>query len=136
MPMFPFSIELTVDDKDVNPRNHVSYDRYFVFFQAARIAYLGSLGHNFEGSTTVGLIAIDARCAYKKELRGGDVISVQCRVRELRPKSLLMDFLVCREDQICAEGSVTLLCYDYEHGKVTSLPTQLTEDITAYEGLE
>jgi acyl-CoA thioester hydrolase len=133
--MAPFALELKIEDKDVNYRQHVSYDRYFAFFQEARIAYLAKLGHDLDGAPDVGLIATEARCAYKKELRLGDVITVQCRVQELRPKAVVMGFLVCQGDLICADGSVTLLCYDYAHRKVTWLPAPLVEDIKSYEGL-
>jgi len=133
--MFHFSIELTVKDNDVNPRQHVSYDKYFLFFQEARIAYFAKFGYNFDGTGRIGVIAADARCAYKKELRLGDVIEVKCSVGEMKPKSFIMGFLIFREDQICAEGSATFLAFDYGSGKVIPFPDQLVEAIKSYEGL-
>lgn len=133
--MFHFSIELNVEEKDVNARKHVSYDKYFLFFQEVRVAYLATFGYNFDDADSIGMIATEAHCAYKKELRLGDVIEVKCRIRNLQPKSFVMEFLVCREDQICAEGSATLLYFDYENRNVTPFPAQFVEDIKSYEGL-
>lgn len=135
MPMFQFSINLKVAEKDVNPRQHVSYDRYLVFFQEARIAYLEKFGYDFDGAGSIGLIATEAHCAYKRELRLGDVIAVGCSVRDIQPKSFIMDFLITRNDQICAEGSATLLHFDYGHRKVIPFPDQFVETIKSYETL-
>lgn len=135
MPLNPFSIVLKVAEADVNARQHVSYDKYFSYFQEARIAYLASFGYDFDGPTRIGLIATEARCAYRKELRIGDAIAVSCSVRDIQVKSFVMEFLIRRDDQLCAEGSATFLCFDYESRKVTPFPAALIEKINSFEGL-
>ena len=133
--MFHFSIQMTVEEKDVNARGHVSFDKYFVFFHETRIAYLASLGYNFDGAPRFGVIAADAHCTYKKELRPGDVITVECGIREIRQKSFIMAFMIFREDQTCAEGYGTFLYFDYENKKVTAFPDRFIADVRSYEGL-
>ena len=135
MTVYPFSLVLTVQEKDVNARQHVSYDKYFVYFQDVRIAYLANLGHHLDGVTRIGLIAADAHCTYKKELRLGDVITAQCRIRDIQKKSFSMEFLIVREDWICADGSATFLCFDYDQRKVIPFPNPLVEDIKRYESI-
>ncbi|WP_419660077.1 conserved uncharacterized protein related to thioesterase [Desulfosarcina variabilis str. Montpellier] len=133
--MFRFSIELTVKEAHVNARQHVSYDKYLVFFQEARLAYLEMLGYHFDFGPKIGVIATEAHCAYKKELRLGDKITVGCRIREIRKKSFVAEFMILQHDQICAEGTVTLLHFDYENRKVVAFAPQFIEDVKAYEGL-
>ena len=96
--MFHFSIDLTVAEEDVNYRNHASFDKYLVFFHKARIAYLAALGYHFDGKTiNPGVIATEAHCTYRKEIRLGDGITVECRIREIRQKSLVMEFFDCSQ---------------------------------------
>ena len=136
MTAYPFSLELNVQEKDVNARQHVSYDKYFVYFQDVRIAYLANLGYHLDGVTHIGLIAADAHCTYRKELRLGDVITAKCRIRHIQQKSFTMEFLIVRQDRICADGSATFLCFDYDQRKVIPFPDPLVEDIKRYEGID
>ncbi|BBO90633.1 acyl-CoA thioesterase [Desulfosarcina ovata] len=91
--MFHFSVELTVGEQDVNYRNHASVNKYLVFFNKARIAYLAALGYDFDSETiNPGLIVAESHCYYKKELGLGAVITVKCRIREINQKSIVMEF--------------------------------------------
>jgi acyl-CoA thioester hydrolase len=135
MSMFRFSIKLTVKEADVNDRQHVSFDRYFVFFNEARIAYLAMLGYYFDAGPRSGVIAINAHCAYRKELRLGDEITVGCKIREIKKKSFVMEFVISMKDHPCAEGDAAFLYFDYENRKVTAFPPQFIEDVQSHEGL-
>ncbi len=131
--MFPFSISLTVAKEDVNRAQHVSFDKYFVFFHEARIAYFAKMGVDLESDAEFGSIIADARCTYKKELRIDDVVEVRCRCREIMEKSLVMEFLIASGDGVCAEGSLTVLCFDYRNRCVRPFPEDMINAIKDFE---
>ena len=135
MSAFRFTLPLSVDEKDLNAGGHVSYDRYFVFFQEACFAYLAMFGLRSDGTDDLNLIAAEARCSYKKELMCGDRIAVSCRVRGIRAKSFEMQYRIHRGDSLCAEGAVTFLCFDYARRRVAEFPERLTRFLRDYEGI-
>ena len=135
MDPFRFAHNLRVQDAHVNIRQHVSYDQYFVLFQEARIGYMAQFGYQSKDSDGFGLIAAEARCVYKKELRQGDAISIGCRIRSLKPKAFEMEFQIVRKGEICATGETTYLCFNYAENKVAPFPDRFARCIRDHEGL-
>lgn len=136
MDPFRFKADLVVLQRHVNDRKHVSYDKYFVLFQEARIGYLALFGYRSNDSDGFGLIAAEARCTYKKELRQGDRIAIGCRVKALKPNAFVMEFQITRDGQVCATGDTTYLCFDYAANRVASFPERLIRCIRDHEGME
>lgn len=131
---FGFEVNLVITHEHVNQRNHVSYDKYFVLFQEARLGYLALCDFLFDDSQGVGLIAAEAHCVYKKELRQGDHIAIGCRIRTLKPKAFEMEFQITRDGEVCAFGETTYFCYDYANRRVAPLPDVFVRRVRAHEG--
>lgn len=129
-----YSLPLTVREEDVNVY-HVSHDRYFVFFQAARVGYLGMFDYHADTDVRQSLVIADAACTYKKELYQGDAIEVHCRISEITSKSFVMAYQLFKGTDLCALGTTTYLGFDYDAKKVVPFPARLVERIKAYEGL-
>lgn len=134
MPLFKFSIPLTVAAQDVNHRDHVSFHNFFFYFHQARTAYLEQFGYEETSRFEYGLIVTEAACHYKHELSKGDDVRIYCRTAEMKSKMLRMLFEIKRGDLLCAEGGATYLCYSYNLRKVITMPDSLVEGIRAFEG--
>ena len=65
----------------------------------------------------------------------GDVIKIHCRSGEIKEKAVVMEFLITMDDQECAVGSLTALCFDYGCQKVRPFPERALMDIKAFEGM-
>lgn len=133
MSSFKFSTPLTVRVSEINYRNHVSYHNYLLYFQEARIAYFNQLGCSERDIYGVGMVISEATCRYKRQLFLGDAIRVYCGVETLEPKMFQMGYQIEKDGEVCAVGSTTNLCYDYQLEKVVSLPDAFVDAIRSYE---
>lgn len=128
-----FSISLTVPAPDVNHRNHVGFHNFFAYFHQVRTVYLEQFGYEENSTFEYGLIVTKANCDYKRELSEGDKLRLYCRTVEIKSKMLRMQFQIKDGDVLCAEGSITYLCYSYDHRKVIAIPDDLVAGIKAFE---
>jgi YbgC/YbaW family acyl-CoA thioester hydrolase len=133
---FKFSIPLKVQINDVNYGGHVGYQVYLSYFHEARIAYLKEFGCTELDIHGYGMIISEVNCKYKKELFHRDEIRVKCGIGQLKSKVFIMEYQIEKGDDICAMGSTTNLCYDYQKKKVVKLPLKFVKTIKEYEGLE
>ena len=129
-----FSISLTVRSDDLNFAQHVAHQNYFIYFQEARIAYLGQFGFSELDICGCAMVIAEARCRYRRELFFGDRLSVACRVVQLTPKSFVMEHTIDRGGVLCAEGATTNLVVDPRRKKVVPLPDGFVAAIRAFEG--
>ena len=131
-----FSIPLKVHIGDVNYGGHVGYQVYLSYFHEARIAYLKEFGCSELDIHGYGMIISEVNCKYKKELFHRDEIRVKCGIGQLKSKAFIMEYQIEKSDDVCAIGSTTNLCYDYQKKKVVKLPLEFVKTIKEYEGLE
>ena len=73
-----------------------------------------------------------------KELRLGNRIRIPGLLLKdgIHPKVFIMEYQIEKGDDICAMGSTTNLCYDYQKKKVVKWPLEFVKTIKDYEGLE
>lgn len=130
---FKMSIPITVRIGDINYGNHVGHQNFLLYFQEARIAYLGNLGFSEMDIGGYGMIMAEATCRYRQELFLGDVIDVGCRVSEIKSKAFVMEYRIEKMNAACATGATTNLCFDYTAKKVVTLPEAFVEAVRAFE---
>ena len=133
---FKFSIPLKVHIGDVNHGGHVGYQIYLSYFQEARIAYLKEFECTELDIHGYGMIISEANCKYKQELFYRDEIRVKCGIGQLKSKAFIMEYQIEKGDDVCAIGSTTNLCYDFQNKKVVKLPLEFVKAIREYEDLE
>jgi YbgC/YbaW family acyl-CoA thioester hydrolase len=129
-----FSIPLTVRSDDLNFAQHVAHQNYFIYFQEARIAYLGQFGFSELDICGCAMLIAEASCRYRKELFFGDRLRASCRVERLNPKTFVMAYTLARDGVLCAEGSTTNLVVDPRQKKVVPLPDGFVAAVRAFEG--
>ena len=133
---FRFSIPLKVHIGDLNYWGHVGYQIYLLYFQEARIAYLKEFGCTELDIHGYGMIISEVNCKYIKELFHRDEIRVKCGIGQLKSKAFVMEYQIEKGDDVCAIGSTTNLCYDYQKKKVVKLPLEFATAIREYEDLD
>ncbi|MGD8542146.1 MAG: thioesterase family protein [Desulfobacteraceae bacterium] len=129
-----FSIPLTVRSDDLNFAQHVAHQNYFIYFQEARIAYLGQFGFSELDICGCAMLIAEASCRYRRELFFGDRLQASCRVVRLTPKTFVMAYSLARDGVLCAEGSTTNLVVAPRQKKVVPLPDGFVAAVRAFEG--
>ncbi|AOY59441.1 acyl-CoA thioesterase [Desulfococcus multivorans] len=131
---FKITRPITVRIGEINYGNHVGYQHYLTYFQEARIAYLAHLSFTEKDIGGYGMMVSEATCRYRRELFLGDRIEVGCRITVIKSKAFVMEYRIEKADTLCASGSTTNICFDFESGKVVPLPEAFTTAVRAFEG--
>jgi len=133
MSEYKFSIPVKVRIMDINYGNHVSYAYYFLYFHDARIEYFTNLGFSEMNLGGCGIIITEANCKYKKELILGDELIIKCKISNIRSKGFDMNYVIERDNVICAEGTTSILCFDYENKKAMGVPEIFLKAVKKFE---
>ena len=133
---YRFTIPYAVRVADVNYGGHVSNAAVLSFFQDARIAYLGHLGPYSEMDIGgCGIILPEAHVRYLAEIFLGDELEIAVKVTELRNSAFVMAYRIERSGMPTAEGTTSLVAFDYRARKPRRLPEGFREAVIALEGL-
>ena len=134
---FPVVIQIPVAWGEMDAFQHVNNIVYFRYFESARIAYLERMGFlEIMEQTGVGPILAATNCRFRKALTYPDTLSVGARVAEIGADRLTMRYRVVSHklQAVAAEGEGTLVAYDYQAGRKTTLPDAIRQRIESIEG--
>jgi acyl-CoA thioester hydrolase len=129
---FTRRIEIPVQWGDMDSLGHVNNVVYFRWIESSRIDILDHLGlFKSAAETGIGPILAKVSCDFRKQLHFPDVVQVGCRVEQVGRSSLqLAHIIVSSHHQvIAAEGSATLVVYDYRAGKSVPIEGELRDRI-------
>jgi YbgC/YbaW family acyl-CoA thioester hydrolase len=134
---YRFVIPYSVRVADVNYGGHVSNAAVLSFFQDARIAYLGRLGSfsELEIGEGCGVILPEAHVRYLAEMFLGDELEIGVRVIELRNSAFVMAYRIERQGKPTAEGTTSMVAFDYRARKPRRLPEAFRQAVVQFEGL-
>lgn len=134
---FPVVIVLPILWGDQDAFGHVNNTVPLRWFESARIAYLerGDLGHLMQANG-LGPILAAISCTYRRQLHYPDTVHVGARVSRIGRTSMIMEHAVFSEllGQIAAEGSSTVVMFDYSANKPRRMPENLRETFERVEG--
>ena len=79
----------------------------------------------------IGLVAVEQRIEYKRELVAGDTISIRSTFQEVREKALLFTHEMTNQEtqELAARTFLTGICIDINTRKARPLPTDIRERI-------
>jgi 4-hydroxybenzoyl-CoA thioesterase/acyl-CoA thioester hydrolase len=60
---------------------------------------------------------VNANCNYRRAIKFEEMIDVEVSVARIGTKSVTYDFAFSREGNPVADGSITVVCCKFEHGK-------------------
>jgi len=81
----------------------------------------------------IGLVAVEQRIEYKRELLAGDTISIRSSFQEVREKVLLFSHEMTNQEtkEVAARTFLTGVCIDIKTRKSRPLPADIRERIAA-----
>lgn len=131
---FIFTIPYAVRVADVNYGGHVANSAVLNFFQDARIAYLQNLGFTeMDIGDGCGIILPEAQVRYLAEMFLSDQLQIGVRIVRLGRSSFVMEYRIERDARVVAEGSTTLVAFDYDSRKPKRLPQVFRQAVAGLE---
>jgi acyl-CoA thioester hydrolase len=134
---FTIVISVPVQWGDQDAFGHVNNTIFLRWFESARIAYFERVGIlELHEAEDLGPILASISCDYRRPVTYPDTVLVGARVTRIGRSSFGMEHAVASQGQgvIAAEGSSTLVVFDYHNEKSHPIPHALRQAIAALEG--
>ncbi len=132
----PVVIETPVAWGQMDAFRHLNNTAYFRFFESVRIAYFERLNLlEYMEETGVGPILAATNCKFKIPLTYPDTVSIGSRVPEIQDDRFTMEYYVVshKHQKVAAEGTGSIVCFNYTENKKTAVPQQLKQRIEELE---
>ncbi len=134
---FPVELKFPIAWGQMDAFEHVNNVVYFRYFEDARIAYFQKVGM-LERMETVGEgpILASTQCRFRIPLTYPDDVTVGACVRELGKDRFTMYYRVYSHTHkaVAAEGTGTIVYFNYRENKKAALPDELVAAINEIEG--
>ncbi|MDR3637733.1 MAG: thioesterase family protein [Isosphaeraceae bacterium] len=134
---FPVTITLPVQWGDQDAFGHVNNTVYFRWYESSRIAYGQRVGmHVWKETQNIGPILASITCDYRRQVTFPDTIHVGARVTRIGRSSMTMEHVLVSEATagVAAEGSSTIVMFDYNANRSYSVPEEIRRAIEQLEG--
>jgi acyl-CoA thioester hydrolase len=130
-------IALPVFWGDQDAFGHVNNNAYLRWFESARIADGQRIGLlDLFKAERIGPILASISCDYRRQLQFPDTVHVGIRVCRIGRTSLGFEHAVVSQSQsaVAADGSSTIVVFDYPANKPHHIPPQIRQAIQDLEG--
>lgn len=129
-------LEIPVWWGDQDAFGHVNNTVYLRWFESARIEYSNRIGltTTMDGRR-IGPILAAVQCDFRRQLTYPDVVSVGVKISRVGRTSLTMQHRIIsrRLGAIAAEGSSTMVVFDYSANRPTPVPDEIRRAIEVLE---
>ncbi len=133
---FPIVIELPVQWGEMDAYGHVNNTVLFRYFESARMAYFERCGFiaSYERDR-IGAILHSTSCRFRRPLFCPDTALVATRVPQVQEDRFHMEYRVASRatGELVAEGTATIVSYDYTAGRKVPLPDAVRLGVAALE---
>jgi acyl-CoA thioester hydrolase len=132
---FGFSTEVKVRFAETDAQGIAHHAVYLVWFEVARIDYLGRFRGGYAELQAEGIeaLTLDASVTYRAPARFDDRLIVHARCADVRGARFRFEYLVARDGQTIAEGSTGHACVDAQTLGPTRVPSWLVAEIASAE---
>ncbi len=134
---FPVVIDLPVQWGEMDAYGHLNNTVLFRFFESARIALLERC-HFLKAydELQIGPILHSTACRFRRPLYYPDTVQVGARVSRIDDDRFDMEYLVfsTAQDAVAAEGTATVVSFDYGKRVKTSLPEMVLSGLAELDG--
>jgi acyl-CoA thioester hydrolase len=136
---YRFFAELKVRFSETDAQGVVHNAVYLVWFEIARVAYLGQFPGGYKGLVEQGIDATttEASVRYLDGTQFDDDLRIHVRARDVRGARFRFEYVVERVNEppaIVAEGWTAHACVNAETLRPTRMPPWLAEAIAEVEG--
>ena len=115
---------------------HVNNNAYFRWFESARVDYFQNIGliDLFKAERT-GPILASISCDYRRHLNFPDTVHVGVRATRIGRTSLGLEHAIVSQSQqaVAAQGSSTIVVFDYKVNKPHPVPPAIRQAIEVQE---
>lgn len=135
----PVTIEVPLLWGDQDAFGHVNHVRYFRWYETARILYAEKVGlMRLHREERIGPILASVTNNYRRQLTFPDTVRVGVRIKRIGSSSIGLEHRIVSTTQnaLAADGTSTLVVFDYNHQRPTRVPEQLRRAIEELEGRE
>lgn len=133
---FPVAVRLPVQWGEMDAYDHVNNTVFFRHFESARIRYLDACGFlaSYE-EERIGAILQSTSCRFRRPLRHPDTVLVGARADEVGEDRFVMGYrtVSLAHDAVAAEGTGTVVSYDYRAEEPTAIPDDVRRGIRELE---
>lgn len=133
---YPVVVTIPVQWGDQDAFGHVNNTVFLRWMEAGRIAYFSEarMVHDALGAGR-GPILAAVTCNFRRQVTFPDEIRVGSRVARIGTSSLVLEQAIAsaRLDTLVADGSSTVVNFDYSAGKSCAVPDQLRRAIEVIE---
>ena len=116
----PFRYRRRVEFRDTDMAGIVHFSVFFTYMEAAEHAFLRSIGlavfNEWEGQN-LSWPRVSANCNYRSAIRFEDEIEIQVAIEKLGNSSVTYQHQIFRDGNLVADGKMTTVCCQVEHGK-------------------
>lgn len=134
---YPVVVRLPVQWGEMDAYDHVNNVVFFRQFESARVRYLVECGFvaSYE-EDRVGAILHSTSCRFRRPLRYPDTVLVGARAEEVAEDRFVMGYrtVSLEQDAVAAEGTGTVVSYDYLEETKTPIPPDVRRGIRELEG--
>jgi acyl-CoA thioester hydrolase len=135
---FRFATDLKVRFNETDAQGVVHNAVYLVWFEIARVAYLGQFRGGYKGLVESGVDAttVEAFVRYRDVSRFDDALTIHVRASDVRGARFRFDYAIERTSDpagIVAEGWTAHACIDARTLRPTRMPAWLVDGIEAVE---
>ncbi|MDA7977527.1 MAG: acyl-CoA thioesterase [Pirellulales bacterium] len=124
---FPVQVAMPVQWGDQDALGHVNAACYLTWFETARVELLRRLGWRRIAAEGVGPIVASITCNYRRPVLHPDTVIIGARVERVGRTSVQVEHAIWSEahSAIVADGTSTVVTYDYEAKCPTPVPDEL-----------
>lgn len=122
-----------------DPLGHVNHVNYFRWYETARIVYGERIGlMRLHRDQNIGPILATVKNDYRRQLKYPDVVHIGVRVTSIGTASIALEHKIFSRSAraLAAEGTSTLVVFDYNAQKPTRVPDEIRKAVETLEGRE
>lgn len=135
--VFPVVIVQPVQWGEQDPLGHVNHVTYFRWYETARIAYFLKVGlMDMHKNERIGPILASVTNDYRRQITYPDTVHIGVRITRIGRSSMEMEHKILSQNEyaIAAEGTSTLVVFDYQTNKSHPVPARIRHAIDSLEG--
>jgi len=134
---FPVVVVQPVQWGEQDPLGHVNHVTYFRWYESARIAYFLKVGlMDMHKNEKIGPILVSVANDYRRQISYPDTVHIGVRITRIGRTSMDMEHKILSQNDhaLAAEGTSTLVVFDYQTNKSHPVPARIRHAIENLEG--
>lgn len=116
---------------ETDAAGHVNNVSYFMYLEEARTKLFKEMGMGVDSDTSLSFIIASTKCDYVAQAYAGEQLQISSAVEQIGTKSFRIKHMIKNVDMDTriAEGSATMVCFNYEEQKTVSIPNFLRKNL-------